>query len=154
MSNGLYDDFTTALQCLIEGLDKARNSAAPIMQNAVDKYAEAVETDAKNILNRPHWLLQRNISSKVKAYTKHHKIWAMVGFRFQNQNKRDPGYYGQFHEAGWANDRKLIKVPHHFLRQAKSRNKPKLDEDIQAALSDVMTQVYEIICARQLAQKK
>lgn len=59
-------------------------------------------------------------------------------FRFRNKtDKRTPGFYGQFHEGGWAPDRKFVKVPHHFLKSAK-RNRASLEKELQITLSDVM----------------
>lgn len=143
------DDFIVSLEALIEGLNAAKDEAAPKLEEALERWAENVERDAKTKLNRPHWLLQQNISSKVKAYKQNRKVWAMVGFRFREKlDKRDPGYYGQFHEAGWAPDRKVVKVPDHFLRNAKKQNRARLEEELQIALANVMKQVRLIMEAR------
>ena len=148
---GLMDDFIVSLEALIEGLNAAKEEAAPKLEAALERWVVAVERDAKTKLNRPHWLLQQNISNKVKAYRQNHKVWAMVGFRFREKNnKRDPGYYGQFHEAGWAPDRKVVKVSPHFLREAKKQNKAQLEKELQAALADVMEQTRRIMAAKRL----
>jgi hypothetical protein len=146
---GYMDNFVVSLEILIEQLQAARHKAAPELEKALERWIVAVERDAKANLNRPHWFLQQNISSKVKAFQQNHKIWAMTGFRFQNKsNPRDPGYYGKFHEAGWAPDRKVVKVPHHFLRSAKKKNRPTLEKELQATLSDVMDLTSEIMAER------
>lgn len=147
------DDFIVSLEALIEGLNAARDDAVPKLEEALERWVANVERDAKSTLNRPHWLLQRNITNKVKAYRQNHKVWAMTGFRFRRKDdKRDPGYYGQFHEAGWAPDRKVVKVPRHFLKEAKKKNKAQLEKEIQDALADVMEQVRQIMAARRRAK--
>lgn len=152
---GLMDDFIVSLESLIEGLNAAKDEAAPKLEEALERWVANVERDAKTKLNRPRWLLQQNISSKVKAYRQNHKVWAMVGFRFRiKNNRRDPGYYGQFHEAGWAPDRKVVKVPDHFLREAKKQNRARLEKELQDALADVMAQTLRIMAARKAAAKK
>lgn len=151
---GFMDDFIVSLETLIESLNAAKDEAAPELEKAVERWVVAVERDAKAKLNRPRWLLQHNISSKVKAYRQNHKVWAMTGFRFKEKlNKRDPGFYGQYHEAGWAPDRKVVKVPDHFLREAKAKNRERLEKEIQDALADVMT-ITRRIMAEQRRQRR
>ena len=146
---GYMDDFIVSLETLIEQLQAARDEAAPELEKALERWVVAVERDAAAILNRPHWLLQQNIASKVKAYQQNRKIWAMTGFRFRNKTDvRDPGFYGQYHEAGWAPDRKVVKVPHHFLKSAKKQNRASLEKELQAALSDVMNITRRITAER------
>ena len=146
---GYMDDFIVSLEILIEQLQAARDEAAPELEKAVERWVVAVERDAKANLNRPHWFLQQNISSKVKAFQQNRKIWAMAGFRFkEKQNKRDPGFYGQYHEAGWAPDRKVVKVPDHFLRKAKEKNRPTLEKELQTTLADVMNLTRRIMAER------
>lgn len=147
--SGYMDSFVASLETLIESLQAARDEAAPALEKALEQWVVNVERDSKANLNRPHWFLQQNISSKVKAFQKNRKIWAMTGFRFQEKdNKRDPGYYGRFHEAGWAPDRKVVKVPHHFLRNAKKQNQASLEKEIQEALADVMNITRRIMAER------
>ena len=151
---GLMDDFIVSLEALIEGLNAAKDEAVPKLEEVLERWVVNVERDAKTKLNRPYWLRQQNISGKVTAYRQNHKIWAMVGFRFRvKNNKRDPGYYGQFHEAGWAPDRK-VKVPDHFLRDAKKQNRAHLEKELQDALADVMAQTLRIMAARKMAARK
>lgn len=146
---GFMDEFIVSLESLIEGLQKAKEAAVPKLEEALERWVENVERDARANLNRPHWLLQRNISSKVKTYTQNQKVWAMVGFRFQERtNRRDPGYYGKYHEGGWAPDRRTVKVPRHFLRNAKKMNKAQLEKELQAALADVLEQTRKIMAER------
>lgn len=63
----------------------------------------------------------------------------MTEFRFKSKiDKRDPGYYGRFHEAGFAPDREKVKVPDHFLRNAEKNNRPTLENELRETLADVM----------------
>ena len=147
---GYMDDFIVSLETLVESLNAAKDQAAPELEKAVERFIGAVERDARANLNRPRWLLQKNISSKVKEYKQNRKVWAMTGFRFKEKsNKRDPGYYGKFHEAGWAPDRKVVKVPDHFLREAKKKNRAQLEKEVHDALADVVRISERIIEARQ-----
>lgn len=147
---GYMDKFIVSLEAMIEGLEYAKDAAAPELAKAVERWVVAVERDAKANLNRPRWLLQKNISSKVKDYRQNHKVWAMTGFRFKvKSDKRDPGYYGKYHEAGWAPDRKKINVPDHFLREAKKKNRAQLEKEVHDALADVVRISERIIEARQ-----
>ena len=146
---GYMDDFIVSLETLVESLNAAKDQAAPELEKSVERFIGAVERDARANLNRPRWLLQKNISSKVKAYRRNHKVWAMTGFRFkEKKNRRDPGFYGQYHEAGWAPDRKVVKVPDHFLRKGKIKNRAQLEKDLQAALSDVLEITKRIMSER------
>lgn len=143
------DSFIVSLEAMIEGLEAAKDAAAPELAKAVERWVVAVERDAKTNLNRPHWLLQKNISSKIKEYKQNRKVWAMAGFRFQEKsNKRDPGFYGKYHEAGWAPDRRVVKVPDHFLRAAKKKNRAQLEKEIHDALADVVRITDQIFDAR------
>ncbi len=152
---GFMDDFIVSLEALIEGLNAARDDAVPKLEEALGRWVANVERDAKANLNRPHWLLQKNISGKVKAYRQNHKIWAMVGFRFRiKNNRRDPGYYGQFHEAGWRPGGYKTTAPDHFLREAKKKNRARLEKELQDALADVMAQTIRIMAARKMAARK
>lgn len=130
---------------IVEGLKKARKESAPKIEKAVVDWTARVETDARAGLARPHWLLTKHISSKVKNYDDK-KIWAMAGFKFnEKNNKRDPGYYGQFHEAGWAPTGHKVTAPDHFLRKAKQANKGQLEKDVEKILPGIMERVKEEI---------
>lgn len=147
---GFMDDFIVSLESLIEGLNAAKDAAVPKLEEALQRWVKNVERDAKAKLKRPRWLLQKSITDKVITYEQNKKVWAMVGFRFQERrSKRDPGYYGQFHEAGWAPDR-VVKVPHHFLKDAKKENKADLEKELQKALADVIERVNEITRQRRI----
>lgn len=149
------DDFIFSLETLIEQLQAARDEAAPKLEETLEKWILAVARDAKANLNRPRWFLQQNISSKVKAFQKNRKVWAMTGFRSRNKtDKRDPGYYGRFHEAGWEPDRKVVKVPRHFLKNAKKQNLPTLEKELQATLADVMDLTRRITASRRQSQSR
>ena len=139
---GYMDKMIVRIETIAEGLENAEKASGIELRKAIDKWVEAVERDAKQKLNRPKWLLQENITNKVVDYEKNHKIWAMTGFRFQSKDPRTPGQYGQFHEAGWAPDRKKINVPDHFLKEAKKQNRARLEADIDAALGRV-AKVFE-----------
>ncbi len=132
-----------AMEGIVEGLKKARSESGPKIEKIVSEWLQRVEKDARVVLARPKWLLPKNISSKVKNYDDK-KIWAMAGFKFrEKENKRDPGYYGQFHEAGWAPPGHKVTAPDHFLRKAKIKNMPQLERETQNVLSDIMERVKE-----------
>lgn len=130
---GFGDKYVTRIEAIATGLERAKKETGPKLNKAINKFINAVEKDAKVNLARPHWLLQQSITRKVVDYN-NGKIWAMAGFRFQSKNPRSPGNYGQYHEAGWAPDRKIIKVPHHFLRRAKQSHIDELRADVDAVL--------------------
>lgn len=124
-------------------MKKAQSEAGPKIEKIVVKWAEKVEVDARAGLSRPEWLLSKSISSKVKNYD-NKKIWAMAGFKFQEKdNKRDPGYYGQYHEAGWAPPGHKVTAPDHFLRKAKQKNLSFLNQGVKRVLPDIMERVKE-----------
>ncbi len=132
-----------AMEGIVEGLKKARSESGPKIEKIVSEWAQRVEKDARVELKRPLWKLSSNIDSKVKSYESK-KIWAMAGFKFQEKgNKRDPGYYGQFHEAGWAPTGHKVTVPDHFLRKAKQKNQPWLKTEVERVLPDIMERVRQ-----------
>lgn len=45
-------------------------------------------------------------------------------------------------------DRKVVKVPDHFLRKGKIKNRAQLEKDLQAALSDVLEITKRIMSER------
>ena len=153
MKKGFLDDWITSLETLIQGLEAAKDAAAPELRAALDEWVQATEEDARQILGRPSWLLTRSITSKVKDYQQGRKIWAMAGFRFRSKEPRDPGMYGRFHEAGWAPVGHKVTAPDHFLRQAKAKNLMQLDKRCRAALQNVMALVSEISKQRRWAEK-
>ena len=61
-----------------------------------------------------------------------------AGFKFtEKDNKRSPGYYGQFHEAGWRPGNYRPSAPKKFLRQAKLKNLPELEKESEKALTGI-----------------
>lgn len=132
-----------AIEGIVAGLKRARSESGPKIEKIVVEWAQKVEDDARLELQRPAWKLSSNIDSKVKAYDSK-KIWAMAGFKFQEKgNKRDPGYYGQFHEAGWAPIGHKVTAPDHFLRKAKQKNRSWLEAEIKRVVPDIMDRVRE-----------
>lgn len=145
MPVGYMDKYITKMEQIAKGLEAAQKEAGPKLEAAIERWTTATEQDARAILNRPKWLLQQNITDKIIDYKKTRKIWAMVGFRFQSKSARDPGYYGQYHEAGWAPDRKVVKVPDHFLRKAKEKNRERLLAEIAIALKGMTDAFLESV---------
>lgn len=141
---GYRDNFIVRMEKIATALEEAKKTAGDQLNGVVSKWVKNVERDAKTLLARPSWLLQESITNKVKDYGEG-KVWAMAGFRFQSKHPRDPGYYGKYHEAGWAPDRKQIKVPDHFLRRAKKQNDAQLQADIKAALEIAMRKFGSIV---------
>ena len=136
------DGFISAFESVVEGMEAGRAAAAPKLRGAVEKWSKDTAEDATAILSRPRWLLSKNITSKVKEYQKSGKraakIWAMAGFKFtEKDNKRSPGYYGQFHEAGWRPGNYRPSAPKKFLRQAKLKNLPELEKESEKALTGI-----------------
>ncbi|MBQ9875451.1 MAG: hypothetical protein IJM30_13435 [Thermoguttaceae bacterium] len=123
---------TNLIEGIRDGSIEARSDLTPKLEKAVVDYSEEVQTGAKSKLNRPKRLLSGRIGKSVKKYgvgTKGLKIWAMAGFTFKEKNnKRDSGYYGQFHEAGWRPNGKP-SAPDHFLRRAKKEALPTLQKE-------------------------
>lgn len=132
------NDLRETFAALIDGLEAAKKDAEPQLHKAVETWATTVKTEARKNLARPHWLLTRSIINKVVDYDKGDKIWGMTGFENSKGGARSPGVYGRYHEAGWAPDRKTVKVPDHFLRRAKLAQGPKLKADVDAALVEVL----------------
>ncbi|MBQ9873981.1 MAG: hypothetical protein IJM30_05925, partial [Thermoguttaceae bacterium] len=78
---------------------------------------------------------------------------AMAGFRFREKdNKRDPGYYGKYYEAGWAPNGRKVTVPDHFLRKAKKKNKPRLERELDEAMGDYREMLAEYMRRRNYNQ--
>lgn len=105
----------------------------------VEKWIERVAADARANLARPKWLLTKHITPKIKKYQSGQKIWAAAGFRFRVKNdKRDPGYYGQFHEAGWRPGGKRVSVKKKFIKRAKKKNLPQLHQDLRDLVESIV----------------
>jgi hypothetical protein len=125
-------------EAIIDALETAKKDADPALQKAVEKWARDVSALARQYLARPSWLLTPSIIDKVVDYDKRGKIWGMAGFKAGGDGKRAPGKYGRYHEAGYAADRKQVKVPDHFLRRAKLAKGDQLKKDVDAALVEVL----------------
>ena len=132
------DDLQAVHRELIEALREARINAQPELVKAVERWSLAVVASGKSNLARPSWLLTSSIVDKVVDYKKNAKIWAIAGFEKTTGGKRTPGTYGQYHEAGWAPDRKKPSGPDHFLRKAKNEQREQLGKDVDEALEHVL----------------
>lgn len=138
------DGFITAYQSIVDGMNAAKADAVPKLHKVLKDWAQNTAKDAERTLNRPTWLLSRNIASKVKEYADGAKIWAMAGFKFSKKDdKRTPGYYGQFHEAGWLPNNRKPKAPAHFLRTAKQKNMATLKTESEKALNGIIDTIRE-----------
>ena len=160
MTNELNaDDFISSVEQFIKALDAAKDATNPELEKALEKWVDRVQRDARAILSRPNWLLTQSIAQKIIDYQSSKKIWAMVGFRLESYMTRNyktqntPGFYGRYHEAGWAPDRRVVKVPAHFLREAKRQNKSSLETDVAAAVMAVMENVKRIMAERRAVQR-
>lgn len=143
------DGFIDAFQCIVEGLEASRKKAAPKLKKALQQWAENTAEDATAGLRRPTWLLSKSIEPKLKEYQNNGKIWAIAGFKFSSkEDKRTPGYYGQFHEAGWAPHNRKPTAPDHFLKKAKEANTPKLQKETEQALKQIDKTIAEKIRER------
>lgn len=132
------NDLEKIFRELIDAIEAAKKDAKPELVAAVDKWAKSVAREATNYLARPSWLLSRSIIDKVVVYEKTAKIWAIAGFQKTTGGKNTPGSYGQYHEAGWAPDRRRPSSPDHFLRRAKREQAPELRRDVDEALKNVL----------------
>ena len=141
------DDLERVYRDLIAALEEAKKNAEPELVAAVENWAKSVAEKAKRNLSRPRWLLTSSISEKVVDYKKNARIWAIAGFEKTNGGKRTPGTYGQYHEAGWAPDRKKPSGPDHFLRKAKNEQREQLGKDVDEALEHVL-EVFQKIQKR------
>lgn len=70
----------------------------------------------------------------------------MAGFKYiDDRGPRDPGYYGQFHEAGIHHAGVRSNAPSHFLKRAKEQTIPELNELIKnasAEFREIFSQEY------------
>lgn len=153
MGKAYSDRFTMLLESAILGLKEAKKEIAPKAKEAVKRWATATSEDAVRILGRPKWQLSKSIVSKTKDYREGTVFWAMAGFRFREKNnKRDPGYYGKYYEAGWAPNGRKVTVPDHFLRKAKKKNKPRLERELDEAMGDYREMLAEYMRRRNYNQ--
>ena len=132
------DDFRRAFAALIGALEEAKKDADPEIAEAVERWARDVRSLSRAYLARPSWLLTPSIVDKVVDYSKAGKIWGMVGFKKTTGGVDTPGSYGQYHEAGWAPDRRRPSSPDHFLKRAKIERAAKLRTDVEQALKEVV----------------
>lgn len=139
------NDLREVFRALIAALEEAKKDAQPELLEAVEKWGENVRNLARIYLARPSWLLTPSIIDKVVDYDKSSKIWAIAGFQKTTGGKNTPGSYGQYHEAGWAPDRRRPSSPDHFLKRAKIEKGPELRRDVEAALKDVLKVFNETI---------
>lgn len=160
MTNGINaDDFILSVEQFIKALDAAKDATNPELELAIEKWANRVQRDARAILSRPKWMLSSSIAQKVIEYQTNKKIWAMVGFRLESYLARNygtrntPGFYGRYHEAGWAPDRRTVKVPAHFLREAKRQNKSSLESDVAASVAAIMETIKTIMAERRAVKR-
>ena len=97
----------------------------------VEAFQELVVNEARLNLSRPHWLLSRSFGTKVKEYADGRKVFGVVGFQFKSKDKRAPGYYGKFHEGGWAPPGKKPTAPPKFIKRAKLKYLPLLEKSLK-----------------------
>ena len=109
------------------------------IREIVEKWIERVAADARANLARPKWLLSKALAPKVKTYKAGQKVWAAAGFKFGvDGDKRDPGYYGKFHEGGWRPGGKKVSVKKKFIKRAKKKNLPLLEKDLRELVEDTI----------------
>lgn len=139
--------WSEALKSLVEGLEAAQDASGERLRQAVNAWSEEVKNDAIAYLGRPTWLLSKSIVDKVKSYDESGKIWAMAGFRFDDNDKRSPGYYGQFQEAGWRPAPYIQRTPDHFLRRAKADHMNDLHKRLEDALRGTLAELEKVVKA-------
>ena len=120
-----------------------RQEAAAMEGKAQGEYWQKLAETARENLNRPSWLLSKQLSKVVRMYDKDGKIWSMVGILKESSSKRDPGYYFRFHEGGWRpNYKHKLTVEKRFVRRAKQATTPILKGEIAKASKEV-TDVFK-----------
>ena len=142
MSKIRINGFIEAFERMVVALEESRNKAAPLYRKAVEDWAVKTAEKARENLNRPSWLLSKQLSKVVKMYDKDGKIWSMVGILKESSSKRDPGYYFRFHEGGWRPNGYKPTVQERFVRRAKRETNPILDNEIAKAGKEV-TDVFK-----------
>ena len=142
MSKIRINGFIEAFESMVVALEESRNKAAPLYRKAVEDWAVKTAEKARENLNRPSWLLSKQLSKVVRMYDKDGKIWSMVGILKESSSKRDPGYYFRFHEGGWRPNGYKPTVQERFVRRAKRETKPILDNEIAKASKEV-TDVFK-----------
>jgi len=88
---------------------------------ALTLYGKTASTDARKLLNKPHWLLSRAIGYKVVKYPSG-AVVALVGAKRTappgaDPGEPDPGIYARYYQGG---DRPGIVD--HWLKRAKFKN--------------------------------
>ena len=143
MSKIRINGFIEAFESMVFALEESRNKAAPLYRKAVEDWAVKTAEKARENLNRPSWLLSKQLSKVVRMYDKDGKIWSMVGILKESSSKRDPGYYFRFHEDGWRpNYKHKLTVEKRFVRRAKQATTPILKGEIAKASKEV-TDVFK-----------
>ena len=131
--------FIEAFRGMVAALEAGRDAAAPEYREAVDSWAKDTAQTAAGNLNRPGWLLSKQLTSVVRDYKNDGKIWALAGLVKGSSDKRDPGYYGKFHESGWRPNGGKPTAPPHFLRDAKRATTPALKAKVNEANGRIVT---------------
>ncbi len=129
--------FIEAFERMVVALEDSRKKAAPLYRKAVEEWAVKTTEKARENLNRPSWLLSKQLSKVVRMYNKNGKIWSMVGILKESSSKRDPGYYFRFHEGGWRPNGYKPTVEERFVRRAKQKTIPILKGEIAKANQEV-----------------
>ena len=141
MSKIRVNGFIEAFESMVVALEESRNKAAPLYRKAVEDWAVKTAEKARENLNRPSWLLSKQLSKVVRM--KDGKIWSMVGILKERSSKRAPGYYFRFHEGGWRpNSKHKLTVEKRFVRRAKQATLPILKGEIAKASKEV-TDVFK-----------
>lgn len=88
---------------------------------ALELYGKTASTDARKLLNKPHWLLSRSLEYKVVKYPSG-AVVALVGAKRTappgaDPGEPDPGIYARYYQSG--NRPGIID---HWLKRAKLKN--------------------------------
>ncbi len=145
-------DYLTTLKGVASALAQLPRERKPLIEKAVEKFVANVQTDAVQNLARPNWKLSRSIGQKTKTFESREgsgvsaqKVWGMVGFTYQDRaSKRDPGFYGKFHEGGVKNSKsgRNMKAKQ-FLKKAKTANIDALYKELERIRQETLKKVVE-----------
>lgn len=155
--------FTEKIKAVEEWAEAIHAMRRGRLEPIVNRFVESSQRDAVRFLNRPKWLLSRAIGGKTKTYQDGRKLFGMAGFeelRDGGQPRRNPGYYGKYHESGYVQPLKKAK-PHlvkkgrltsdekkqvrtvalHFLKRAEMANQPELIAAVEQVNADVVAEL-------------
>ena len=129
--------YLSTAEKMLKILKEEKETIPPKLEAALLKFLENVRRDAVIGLNRPHWLMSRRMTTKMKSYKDGDKIWGIVGPAREEFGPNDPAEYWKKHDNPWFTRYRKPSAPPRFMKTAMLRHVGELEKDVQKAYAEI-----------------